>query len=362
MLSAHSGINFWIGNNPYATGYPRMPPGIRATQEGLLSDSVTLAEQAAGRSLTRAEVSKYWSEKANAYIRENRPAWLRLMAVKFGNFWNAYQYDDLSLIKLLRDNGILPPGLRFGIVAALGLAGFFPVAWRFPRGRWVAAAVLLHMCALLPVFVTERYRLAAVPGLMLLGAGGLWMLLENLVRSRWLPAGAYMGVALAAAWFVSIPRTDISLWSLDYYKAGICATEAGDLDHAQRSLETAFAYVQDNADVNFALGNLWLARSDPARAKVYYRRALTLQPQHSGTLNNLGVLALDEKRWDLAEKFLSASIAGDPAAKTHYLLARARFEKGDIAGARTALDTALGMRPKQREFLELRDRIEAPPR
>ena len=363
MLSAHSGINFWIGNNPSATGYPKMPPGIRATQEGLLRDSITLAEQAAGRKLTRAGVSKYWSEKASAYIRENRPAWLRLMGVKFGNFWNAYQYDDLSIIKLLRDDGILPAGLRFGIVAALGLAGFVPVAWRFPRARWVAAAVLLHLCALLPVFVTERYRLAAVPGLMLLGAGGLWMLWENLVRSRWLPAGTYAAVALGAAWFVSIPRSDIGLWSLDHYKAGIRATEAGDLDRAQRNLETAFAYVQDNADINFALGNLWLARNDPTRAKVYYRRAITLQPQHAGTLNNLGVLALDEKRWDLAEKFLSAAIAAEPeAAKTHYLLARARFEAGDITGARTALDTALGMRPNQREFLELRDKLAAPPR
>jgi hypothetical protein len=69
MLSAHSGINFWIGNNPSATGYPKMPPGIRATQAGSLRDSITLAEQAAGRKLARVEVSRYWSEKANAYIR-----------------------------------------------------------------------------------------------------------------------------------------------------------------------------------------------------------------------------------------------------------------------------------------------------
>ena len=375
MLSAHSGINFWIGNNPSATGYPKIPSGLRATQDGLLRDSITLAEEAAGRKLTRAEVSKYWSAKANDYIRENRPAWLRLMAMKLGNFWNAYQYDDLSIIKLLRDEGILPPGLRFGIVAALGLAGLIPVVWKFPRARWVAAAVLLHMAALLPVFVTERYRLAAVPGLMLLGAGGLWMLYENLTRSRWLPAGAYFAASIGAAWFVSIPRADIGLWSLDHYKAGIRATDAGDLDRAQRNLETAYAYVPRNADIDFALGNLWLARSERTadareksaqrtHAKLFYRLALEIDARHAGTLNNLGVLALEEKRWDVAEKFLAASSAAEPeAAKTHYLLARARFEKGDRAGARTALDKALALRPEQKEFLELRDKLSvtAPP-
>lgn len=372
LLSAHSGINFWIGNNPVATGYPKMPPGIRATQEGLLKDSITLAEEVARRKLKRAEVSRYWSDRANAYIRGNRLAWLRLMAIKFENFWNAYQYDDLSIIKLLRDDGVLPPGLRFGFIAALGLAGLVPSVLRFPRARWIAAAVLLHMAAVLTVFVTERYRLAAVPGLMILGTAGLWQLWVALVRKAWPSVFGYLALAAAAAWFVSIPRSDLSLWSLDHYKAGIRATEAGELDRAQRNLETAFAYVQDNAEINFALGNLWLARVDRSsddrekislrtRAKLFYRRALDLDARHAGTLNNLGVLALDEKRYDLAEKFFAGSLVTEPdSAKTHFLLARARFENGKLAEARAALDDALRLRPAQREFLELRDRLTPP--
>ncbi len=371
MLSAHSGINFWIGNNPTATGYPRMPPGIRATQEGLLRDSITLAEEATGRKMTRAEVSKYWSAQAHAYIATHFSAWLRLMRVKFANFWNAYQYDDLSIIKLLRDDGVLPPGLTFGFVAALGLAGLLPALWRFPRSGWIAAAVLLHMGALLPVFVTERYRLAAVPGLMLLGAAGLWIFWENIARARWVPAGGYLALAAGAAWFVSIPQPDIGLWSLDHYKAGIRATSAGDLDRAQRNLETAFAYVPDNADIDFALGNVWLARGQqPAaarakdehrtRAKLYYRRTLDLNARHTGTLNNLGVLALEEKRWPLAEQFLLRSLATEPGdAKTHYLLARVYFESGRLDTAREELDKALRARPGQKEFLELKGKLDA---
>jgi tetratricopeptide (TPR) repeat protein len=373
MLSAHSGINFWIGNNPVASGYPKMPPGIRATQDGLLRDSITLAERAAGRKLTRAEVSKYWSRQANDYIRQHKVAWLRLMAVKFGNFWNSYQYDDLSIIKLLQDEGIVPPGLRFGFIAALGLAGLAPCVWRFPRARWVAAAVLLHMCALMPVFVTERYRLAAAPGLMILGAGGLALLWENLARSRWLAAAAYCATGAAAAWFVSIPREDVGLWSLDHYKAGIRATAAGDLDRAQRNLETAFAYVQNNAEINFALGNLWFARThesgvtdaaiedDRRRARIFYKRALDLNPRHVGTLNNAGVLELEEKRWSLAERFFLASLDAEPEdAKSYYLLARARFEMGRMDDAKSALDEALRRRPNQKEFLELRDKLTPP--
>jgi tetratricopeptide (TPR) repeat protein len=387
MLSAHSGINFWIGNNPTATGYPKMPPGIRATQEGLLKDSITLAEAAAGRKLTRAEVSKYWSAQANTYISTHFHAWMRLMGVKLGNFWNAYQYDDLSIIKLLSDEGVLTPGVKFGFIAALGLAGLLPTLWRFPKAGWVVAAVLLHMCALLPVFVTERYRLAAVPGLMILGAAGLWIFWQNLIASRWTPAGAYLLLCAGAAWFVSIPRSDIGLWSLDHYKAGIRATTAGQIeinnqnptaaarafDRAQQNLENAYRYVPDNADIDFALGNLWLARADePANdehaktadrthAKLFYRRALELNSHHTGTLNNLGVLAMEEKRWPLAEKFFSAAIATEPDdAKTHYLLATAYHEDKQLDAARAEVETALRLRPNQKQFLELRDKLASP--
>jgi len=387
MLSAHSGINFWIGNNPTATGYPKMPPGIRATQDGLLKDSITLAEAAAGRKLTRAEVSKFWSAQANAYISAHFSAWVRLMVVKFGNFWNAYQYDDLSIIKLLRDDGVLPPGLKFGFIAALGLAGLLPTLWRFPRSGWVVAAVALHMCALLPVFVTERYRLAAVPGLMILGSAGLWIFWQNLMAASWARAGFYVALCAGAAWFVSIPRSDIGLWSLDHYKAGIRATTAGEIEQerhnpaaavgafnrAQENLETAYRYVPNNADIDFALGNLWFGRSnlpaidaptktiDRNRARRFYGAALALNRHHVGTLNNWGVLEMDEKHWDRAEKFFVAAIEAEPEnAKAFYLLARVCHQIGKAEEAKVAIEEAVRLRPNQREFLELRDQLSAP--
>jgi len=374
MLSAHSGINFWVGNNPTANGYPKMPPGIRASQEGMLRDSITVAEKAVGRPLKRAEVSRYWSDKAHAYIRENRAAWLRLMTVKFGNFWNAFQYDDVGAMKRLRDDGVLPPGLRFGLIAALGLAGMLPAIRLFPRSRWVAAAVLLHMAAVLSVFVTERYRLAAVPGLMVLAAFGLWQLWVNLVRGRWLGAGAYVALAAGTATLVSTPRTAPGLWSLDFYNAGIRSFNSGDLVLAERNFHTAYAYVPDNTEIRFALGNLWLEKSNRllapheravarARAKDFYKRTLELEPRHASTMSNLGVLAIQEQRWDLAEKFLLTSLETEPEdAKTHYLLARARLGAGRKEDAQTAIRKALEIDPKRKAFLDLRDQLAAPPK
>ena len=195
MLSAHSGLNFYIGNNALATGYPKMPPGMSAGQQGMLKDSITFAEKAMGRPLKHYEVSRYWASKAHEYIATHRADWLRLMARKFLNFWSSFQYDDLSLITLFSQAGLLAPGPHFGWVAALAIPGMAMALARRRRAGWIVAAVLLHMAALMPVFVTERYRLAAVPGLLLLGAYGLWKFWSFLNRARWIPAGRFSGPA-----------------------------------------------------------------------------------------------------------------------------------------------------------------------
>ena len=380
LFSAHDGLNYYIGNHAEANGYTKIPPILRAAQESLLLDSLSIPERELGRPLKRSEVSAYWKAKGQAFIHEHPAAWLRLMGVKFANFWNNYQYDDLSILKLLRDEGVVPPGLRFGFAGALALPAMLLCFWRWPRSRWVVAACLFHMGAVLMVFITERYRMAAAPGLLLLGAGGLYFLWENLASRRWLAAAVYLIALAGAGWFASVPQTDITLYSLDYYKAGIRATEAaqslqeqkGDprdiaafLDRAQRNLETAYGYIPTNSENSLALGNVWMTRGDLTRAESCYRRAIALAAQtphaSDGALNNLGVILLQQKRWPEAEPLFLAAIKAEPeAAKTWYLLALSRKEQGKRAAAAEAVATAIQLDPTRPEFQKMRDELASP--
>ncbi|HYN00529.1 MAG TPA: tetratricopeptide repeat protein, partial [Aestuariivirgaceae bacterium] len=334
----------------------------RAGQAAMLQDSINLAEAAAGRSLKRSEVSDYWSAKARAYIRDNFGAWLKLIGQKLGNFWNAFEYDDLSVIANLRQQGILLPGPHFGIVAALALAGLFFSLREFPASRWVAAAIFLHMAAVLPIFVTERYRLAAVPGLLLFAAFGLQALWQYCASGNYRAIATYLGLLLAAAFFVTLPRKEPSLWAMEAYNSGRQALEANNLPLAEVHLLRAYSYVPDNPETNLALGNLRLAQGDRTAAKSFYRAALQADSRHKSALNNLGVVALEERQWETAINFFQASIQSDPAdAKTHYLLARAELENGDAAAALSEIEIALRLNPEQPEFRALLDTIRARP-
>ncbi len=358
FLSAHSGVNFWIGNNPVATGYPKFPPGLHAGQEAMLQDSITTAEGTVGHPLRRSEVSAFWSTQAHRWIQEHPAAFLRLLGVKMKNFWNAYQYDDISVVTALRDQSVILPGLSFGLIAALALPGLLIACRKYPASRWIAGAVFLHMASLLTVFVTERYRLAAVPGLLLFAAFAVWELGRNFVHGRWREAAILVALLFVSTGFVSLPQRDNSLWALDIYNSGLQALEVNNLPLARQKLDRAYAYSPLNAEINFAEGNLHLALGETPSAKKFYLAALHLDPQHVGACNNLGVIASEEKRWPLAIAFFHRALAAAPNdAKLHYLLARAELAAGDVLLAQEEIGAAIKLDPRPAAFASLRDEI-----
>lgn len=357
FLSAHSGINFWLGNNPEATGYPHFP-GLRAGQAAMLKDSIDLAEAAAGRSLKRSEVSGYWSSKARSYISHNITDWLKLIGRKLVNFWSAFEYDDLSIIDKLRSSGVLLPGIHFGLIAALAFPGICLTIGRFPAVVWIFAAVFFHMAAVLSVFVTERYRLAAVPGLILFAAAGLWILWEGIFHSRKGIVAIYLLILAGASLFVTSPQRNPGLWALKCYNSGLQALDLQDWVVAEKQLELANAYVPDSTEVNLALGNLWLQQQNLTAAEVYYIKVLRLDPKHKAALNNLAVVALSRQDWESAVKYLRAALEIDSNdSKTHYLFARVEFGAGRISNALAEIQIALRLKPGQREFEELYELI-----
>lgn len=369
LFSAHDGLNFYIGNHSGANGYTKIPEGLRASQEGLLTDSLVIPERELGRELKRSEVSKYWKSKAQEWISTNRVAWMRLMGVKVDNYWNSFQYDDLSILRLLRIEGLIPPGLRWGFFAPLALAGFISLgAWK--RLRWVAGGVLILMLALLPVFITERYRLTAAPGLILLSLGGLAWMWEKVLHRSVIPNVAYIGLAAAAAWWTTQPRPDVGLWSLDFYKAGIRATDtvrllklpaqeaAPYLERAQASLETAYKYVPENADVLLGLGNVWMLRNRPEVAELCFRRAIELNPTHDRALANLAQVLSDRKEWREALRFQAAATKLEPEnAKRWYALAQIYKELGERDNAAKAIRRAMELLPNHPELEKLAEEI-----
>jgi Flp pilus assembly protein TadD len=93
-------------------------------------------------------------------------------------------------------------------------------------------------------------------------------------------------------------------------------------------------------------------------AKSFYLTTLRLDPQHEGSYNNLGVLALEEGRGQLAAAFFTKALQQNTRdAKTYYLLSRAHLDSGDSENARNEIEQAIRLDPSRPEFLALRDEL-----
>jgi hypothetical protein len=285
--------------------------------------------------------------------------WLKLMVRKIANFWNAFEYDDLGITANLLRHRILFPGPTFGVMAALALPGLLFSLRPSITARWVTAAIFLDMAAILPIFVTERYRLAVVPGLCVFAGIGLCQLWNDCSLRRYRQLAVYVVVLTVALWLITIPRTDPALWAMRPYDAGRAAFDSGDVAHANEEFARARAYAPDNPEVNLALGNLRLAQGDRADAFSFYSNVLRIDPTHKGALNNLGVMALEDGKFlEAREYFLRALRQDRENAKTYYLLAKAELSLGNLEDAEAAVANALKRAPAQPEYQQLQEQIQ----
>jgi tetratricopeptide (TPR) repeat protein len=246
-VTAHGGINFYIGNNPGADGWYKTPPGFEPTQEGLVRSGRLLAEAETGESLDDAEAAAYWFMKGGDYLLENPGAGLALLARKLYLFWHAYEKPLEGNMDYLASFSPLLSGLPlgFGAVAPLALLGVLLMIRRWHTGAGLLTLfVLVYMATLVLFFVTSRYRLVAVPFLLLHGAHAAWWCLDRLRRREWKPLGAGAAVVVIAAvlgnsFLLGVEDRGAMDLAYTYYNAGNILSRKGETEAAVTSFKHA---------------------------------------------------------------------------------------------------------------------------
>ena len=375
------GVNFYIGNNPRADGtYRPIVPG-KQTPELERREPARIAEQELGRRLGAAEVSRYWLDRALAWARSHPGDFARLTMRKVGLFWSWYEWPDAVDYYDLRGQSPVYrlPLLEFGgvtLLAALGL-GFL----RGGRARRLAPALVFAgawMVSTVVFFLFARYRLPAVPALLLLAALPVAGFVEA-VEARWRgrrgssvpgefgairrPAARAVGLGLALAAAFVLPRLASFGPRLDlvHFNRARLAEERGDTALAGQEYEATLAVAPDAFLAWLDLGNLAARRRDWPAALRCYQRAAALEPASDDAESNLGGVNL--ALGDLAEagrhldRALALNTRSMQALQNEALL---RLRQGDLAAARDLNRRALEIDPANPAAQRLRARLMGP--
>ena len=346
------GVNFFIGNNAAADGaYHPIVPGkqIPALER---EEPVRLAEQATGRKLSASEVSRFWLDRALAWARTRPGAFLRLQVRKLAMFFRAYEWPDA--VDYYWMAGISPvfrlPLLEYGGALLLAAAGAL-LAW-LERGRaerdLLPALIFLGawVLATIAFFLFSRYRLPAVPALLILGGLPLAALVEAWETRRRSAAAGWALLVLAA---LALPRLAGygPRWDLVHYNLARLAEERGDTEGAAAEYRAALAADPGNFLAYLNLGNLAVRRGDLQGALPLYARAAALEPRSDDAESNLGGAYLALGQPAEAAAHLDRALALDPQnlAALHNR-AIAALKIGDVQAARAFNQRELALAPE----------------
>ncbi len=348
-VSAHGGIHLFIGNHDGADGRLSPVKGIEPTPAGFDVDARRLAESETGVKMTPAEVSRFWSRKAIAWMSAHPGRLIALAAKKFLLFWNDYEIpnnEDLYFLRRYSYPLAIPLPL-FGLVAPFAL--FALVRWTVRGGSAVFPAALIAAslaCAML-FFVTARYRLGALPPLIVLASAGVVAVTREIADRRF--AGAFLLVPLVV--FCNLPVRRFDFAAPESRLAGSFLA-AGDVEGAREHYHRALDIDPARAEALSGLAEVYRRTGLDDRALAIYRRLLEIPGAGDDARNDMATLLASRGETDEAARLLEELIDRDPddaAALTN--LAAVRIAGGDPKSAEALLRRSLRIAPESEETL-----------
>jgi tetratricopeptide (TPR) repeat protein len=365
-VTAHGGINFYIGNRIGTLGVYQPPEDMRGEMRGLIADARAKAEKETGRSMTDAETSDYYMQKALDEIKHNPGGWLLLLGRKLVLFWNKIEVQDMP--EVLYFQNTLPlfkfPFLPFSVIAPLGLAGLV-VFLRRRRNRSIVCLFLgTAMISVLLFYANSRYRLPIVPVVILLAAFFVaWAVREIAARRMKYPG---LMIALALVVFFGVSNRTIMKPNLGaiYTFLGNRYMNSGDEAKAAEAYAQAYRLdpTRDVSMINYA--RILLKNEEFAKAAAIYAKAYSINPryprlaiEYASALDGMG------KRDEAKKLYLEAYSSGPPDDKVLACKALAQivFFEGKKDEAMKWVETGLGLAPDDAILKQMLDALKSAP-
>lgn len=330
FIAWFGGINFSLASRPEADGILPAAPA-RYQFRGEYEEVVALyaraaAEQEIGRHITFAEMDRYWYGQAFTYWRESPLAMLTLTGKRLLLVLGRREVRNIVGYDYIRTEWA--PALNFAFLGfwyagPFGLLGM-ALAWNRERGS--RPLVVMGLCYLLSFalfFAADRYRLPAVPLLLLFAAYAVVTFWDRVRagegKSLMLPllGLAALLVLTCVEW---IPTQTPVSWAKDVWSAG----------------------------------NRYNALGKYTDGETQMRRALQMDPANADFWSGLGESLYYQRRFaEAADAFRQGASRASFIPDLQYNLALCQKEMGKIVEARRTLETLLENFPDHRAAAEL---------
>jgi len=267
LISANLGVNLYTGQSNGADGVSALPVGV-------VWDDIQLRSRQAGAQGPVA-ASRFLTTETIRWVGAHPGRTLGLWFKKAVLLCNGYEgRNNINPLWLAREDGVFllrrwwPATwllLPFAIVGLVWGGRGLPGAWLL---RWV---VLSQVAAILPFFVTARFRAPLLPYLALFAVMGVGLVVAAVRERRWVPLVVFVGalVLVNGDWY---GLGDAHWLARDEFNQGLIHTRAydgrsPDLVQAEAHFRQALALDPTDVDANERFGALLLGKAQPLVAR-----------------------------------------------------------------------------------------------
>ncbi|MBN2464900.1 glycosyltransferase family 39 protein [candidate division WOR-3 bacterium] len=347
LFTAHSGINFYYGNNPAADG--TWQPTAELEKGGGFSHErlAEISRSVEGREVKPSQASAYWTRQGLRFITHQPGLYLRLLGRKLLLSFSNYEVPNDYYPETARA-GSLPLRLAFvdfGLVLALGFLG---MVWAWPkRGRVLPAYLFVaaYFVSSLLFYVLSRLRAPVVPFLLMFAGYGLSELVDSLRQRRVMRTVVAVVIAVVVYIVSAIIPVDRSSYSAQAWtQTGNIHLEQQDFGKAAAAFQRALVALPSYSYARYSLVLALAGAGQTSDAKAEVRK---MEQATAGSNDRKTLLSLAAARIAIA----NATSTADPAWRPARRLADAwvAISEGKYARAESLYRTSLDQNPDDAE-------------
>lgn len=360
-ITTHGGVNFYIGNNEFATGAFHAPPGFPASPLEVVGNvSEEIAERETGKELTPQEVSDFYFKKGLDFIKTRPINALKLTLKKLMLAINHYELSLNINLYFYRFNSILRylPLMTYGIILPLGLVGLILGVREDRMSIMLIVYFLAGFLTLIPFIINAKYRLIFTPPLLVAAGLTLYKLSDFIRNKRYLTTCIVVSILMGL--FILSNITILGLkpginFDKCHFMVARYLFDNGNYKMAKNEAKKALRFNPDHDMAWFIYGLCKIKENKLTDAETAFRNAIASNPKNYKARYNLGVLLMQRKRYDEAEEQLIQAVTIEPA----YI--QAKLTLADLYLKMVNVDKAeeilLGLESKQLKRPEIRYRL-----
>jgi 4-amino-4-deoxy-L-arabinose transferase-like glycosyltransferase len=365
LIAWQGGFNFYLGNNPEATGWSTMAPQIHGSLGGGIHDARRLAEKETKTKLKPSQISGYWYGKGVDYMLSQPLSWLELTGRKALFFWKGYEIPNAQNAYINKDFSTLLDSLvgesviylPFGLVGPLSILGLLICLRRIKRYLLLYLFILSYSATVIIFFVCSRYRMPVIPILIMFASFSVWWLYQKIRNKQVLKLLISLAVIFVLLLTLNTRLENLTgdQRAMNHFMLGRAYSQLGKVELAINEWEISLGFDPSLNLSRITLADAYFNQSSLDLAMMHYTTAILYDTSgHDRCYFGLAMIHHQREDRDLAIEYYLRSIEINPRfEQAHIMLGRAYHEEGLPEKAKDEWEKVLELNPNNQAAIKL---------